>query len=98
MAPLNGTLVLFGGETFGGANLADTWTWDGHQWTALDVVGPPPRWQAVMAPVDGALVLFGGVMGYGPIFADTWTWDGVAWTLLGVTAPPGRDQAVMTSL
>jgi hypothetical protein len=54
MTPVNGALVLFGGErghgeSPGGKALSDTWTWDGASWTEQHVVGPPARSGAVMA-------------------------------------------------
>jgi hypothetical protein len=48
-APLNGSVVLFGGtsgET--GAQLSDTWTWDGTSWTQINVSGPSGRASAMM--------------------------------------------------
>lgn len=42
MAPINGAVVLFGGNA-SPSYLADTWTWDGTSWTArASIVAPPP--------------------------------------------------------
>jgi hypothetical protein len=49
MAPVNGVLVLFGGDDGNGDLLSDTWTWDGGSWTQIMGAGPPPRTEAVMA-------------------------------------------------
>jgi N-acetylneuraminic acid mutarotase len=92
MAPLGGTLVLFGGEDHAGYTFyGDTWTWDGAAWTALESPGPSSRSDAVMAPFQGKLVLFGGdcycAASGGTFDSDTWTWDGAAWTPAGATGP-----------
>jgi N-acetylneuraminic acid mutarotase len=49
MAPLDGKLVVFGGEDHGNGDLSDTWVWDGVSWTQRKVAGPRARWSAVMA-------------------------------------------------
>ncbi len=49
MTPLDGKLVLFGGEDVNGTALSDTWTWDGNAWAQVNVSGPPGRYWSVMA-------------------------------------------------
>jgi hypothetical protein len=68
-----GRVVLFAGNngTFG-ANLADTWEWDGTTWTQrTPVVQPPARTEHALAydAARGRAVLFGG--GNVPL-SDTW--------------------------
>jgi hypothetical protein len=87
---LSGNVVLFGGTDASGANLNDTWTWDGKDWTQqFPSVSPPPRRFDCQAMVYDAatkqVVLFGGIAYAGAnanYFGDTWSWDGVTktWT------------------
>jgi hypothetical protein len=84
---------------------AETWRWDGADWTQLDPgVSPPARYQASMA-YDAArslVVLFGGTVlpSGGPAdfgFGDTWTFDGSSWTQQHPDhSPPPRFAAAMT--
>jgi len=91
-------LILFGG-TANGADLSDTWTWNGNRWNQLSpATVPPARHGATLGtdPVTGALVLFGG-MANGADLSDTWTWDGSNnnWVEdTPATSPPARDGAV----
>jgi hypothetical protein len=73
---VRGRVVLFGG--FGSTFLADTWEWDGTQWSLRATAGPGARAGHAMAfdPVRRRVVLFGGT----GTSADTWEWDGVTWT------------------
>jgi len=80
--------VLFGGMSNNAlASLADTWLWDGAQWSAPPLgVSPPPRFQHAMTfdSVRQEVVLFGGMAfnSSGSVvvfFQDTWTWNGTAW-------------------
>ena len=48
VANLGGSIVLFGGESFG-VPMKDTWSYDGTSWTKLNVSGPPVRAVAAMA-------------------------------------------------
>lgn len=74
-------IVLFGGHhdptsTF----LADTWEWDGVDWTQVATATQPSgRGQTVMAfdALRGRAVLFGGALGWGNNEAgDTWEYGG----------------------
>jgi hypothetical protein len=79
----------------------DMWTFDGTQWTELDVPTPGPRYgaQATVDPRTGHVLLFGGlrVDGVEPAVvqvygADTWDWDGAKWTKLDTAnTPPARE-------
>ena len=85
-------VVLFGGlgKQGNGGMLADTWTWDGTDWTQQHpTTSPPARDDAALAfdTATNQLVLFGGG-GNGPRIGglvppplnDTWVWDGTNWT------------------
>lgn len=86
--------VLFGGDSTG-TPMADTWTWDGTNWTQQPTSGPGPRYGASMAYDDAhhQTVLFGGISG--GYLGDTWIWDGVTWTQSLAASPPGRGWASM---
>jgi hypothetical protein len=81
--------------------LADTWTWDGSNWSLQSGAEPPARTGATLTwdPALGASVLFGGsgtpAGTSASSMADTWTWDGSAWTeAVPATSPPARAKAV----
>ncbi|MEZ5654244.1 MAG: hypothetical protein R3E87_27225 [Burkholderiaceae bacterium] len=89
------SVLLFGGtgSGLGGAtsNFADTWEWDGSQWSKhFAIAGPSPRRQASMAydAVRHRAVLYGGFDIAS--LTDTWEWDGAAWTQVMV---PGMGAA-----
>lgn len=90
----SGNLVLFGGERSGGAELNDTWVWNGLAWREVTPKGlqPEPRGGHVMAfhPPSGGVVMFGDDKRG---LSDVWWWDGrtETWTLqaLGGVAPGG---------
>src|SRR5690606_19962332 len=94
--------VLFGGNAGDlGFPLADTWEWDGNQWTLhIPETSPPARSFAGMV-YDGArkrVVLFGGRSSGQTVefLDDTWEWDGTTWTELATTTkPPARTAHVM---
>src|SRR5438128_2015898 len=72
-------VVLFGGSN--GTVLADTWMWDGADWTQRTPAHTPSkRVRAGMATdsAHGLVVLFGGWNHVA--FGDTWTWGGSDWT------------------
>lgn len=87
-------VILFGGlsiQNGGNVDFADTWAWDGKQWTQLSPKNSPPaRDSHVMAydPVHGQVVLFGGE--FNNTLADTWFWDGTNWTQLQQASPGPR--------
>jgi N-acetylneuraminic acid mutarotase len=97
MAPLDGKLVLYGGQAGTGCFFFDTWTWDGTAWTQLDVTGPVVL-SASMAPLDHKLVLFGQNNIGGENVAETWTWDGSVWARIDAVGPSARDDAAMAPL
>jgi len=85
MASFNNALVLFDGS--------DTWTFDGINWTHLQVVGPSNRAAMAMAALSDTLVLFGGF--HSQCLGDTWIFDGTMWTQLKVSGPSARRGASM---
>jgi hypothetical protein len=95
-----GDVVLFGGsQTAGTSYLADTWTWDGSDWTQqLSATSPPAGYGTSMAydAATSTVVLFGGEDGVTDD-SDTWSWDGTTWTqLTPAAAPSPRYAAAMT--
>jgi len=56
MAPLGGKLIVFGGQSH--SPPGQTWSFDGTDWTSLNVSGPSSRYGSVMAPLGGKVVLF----------------------------------------
>ncbi|HKQ48261.1 MAG TPA: immunoglobulin domain-containing protein [Phycisphaerae bacterium] len=79
---LRGVTVLFGGDTAGGLS-AETWEWDGSNWSRrLPENSPAPRGYHAMA-YDSArdvTVLFGGDTGAIDVNNETWEWNGTNWT------------------
>jgi hypothetical protein len=83
-------VVLFGGAS--GSNLlADTWTWNGTEWTQVADTGPSARGGHAMT-YDSArarVVLFGGGTAANRL-GDTWEWDGTEWTQVQDVGPSAR--------
>src|SRR6185312_3283923 len=85
-------VVLFGG---GPGTLADTWLWDGDDWTqATPASSPPARFDETLAydPVHAQVLLFGGTDGT-TLFGDTWLWDGTNWTQAQPAVSPPAQRA-----
>jgi hypothetical protein len=85
-----GQVVLFGGYPPVGRDLlADTWTWDGTDWTEQHPTNNPPGSGCPGMSYDSArhqVVL--SVPEDNPRTNQTWTWDGTDWTQQHpVTAP-----------
>ena len=102
--PGNCRALLFGGGPNSGPSnaLSDTWSYDGTNWTQINVATTPPgRWAHAMAfdTSRGRIVLFGG---YGPAYpagadnGDTWEFDGTTWAqVVPQNAPPSTEQTAM---
>lgn len=93
--PDTGGLILFGGSNgYQGSDLADTWQWDGSNWTALSPASSAPaRAAATMdyVPAAHGLVLFGSDHGA----TDTWLYANGTWSKPATgAAPTGRGYAV----
>jgi len=82
-----GKVMLFGGyyvEDNVPYLLADTWEWDGDQWTELTPIDPADSPSArsghtlAFDDASGQLVLFGGY-DLTDRFADTWVWNETRW-------------------
>lgn len=93
------TFVLFGGYYATGANhefslvLGDTWTWDGAQWTQVQLTSTSPaaRWEGSMDYDRARNVVFlhgGRNQNNGWTFNDNWTWEGARWRLLSPDQNP----------
>jgi hypothetical protein len=94
--PSTESVLLFGGNDYGGMMLNDTWLWDGKTWVQQrPALSPSPRMGAALGSAYGKLVLFGGLASSSAIqFDDTWTWDGKTWTPEHpATNPPARQFA-----
>lgn len=86
----DGNVLLYGGLVIGGSGLrtlADSWSWNGAEWSELDpATSPPPLSAALLGydPVTKELVLTGGDQANrsnGLVEADaTWSWDGSSWS------------------
>ena len=105
-------VVLFGGADQGANTCwdgefpfcADTWLWDGEDWSEADVAAPPPSRAGHALAYDAArerVVLFGGQSMVPSMFPElipperaargqTWEWDGAGWNLASLDGPLGR--------
>jgi hypothetical protein len=86
--------LLFGGVTESQGkfvNFADTWSWDGNEWTEQEDAGPPGRngHRLVYDTIRDRAVLFGGVTD-AKLVNDTWENDGSLWTQMADTGPDPR--------
>src|SRR5262249_11780635 len=76
---------------------ADTWEWDGTNWSpGGGAHAPPARFQHALAydSARGRTVLFGGA-GVS-LLQDTWEWDGTDWTQRATaSSPPARSRHVL---
>jgi hypothetical protein len=93
--PTASCIVLFGGAS-GSKLFADTWTWDGTEWTQLADTGPTARSGHALAYDDErkCVVLFGGRNASNPL-GDTWEWDGTEWTQVQNVGPSARSAHAM---
>src|SRR5262249_46358238 len=98
-----GVTVLFGGEN-SYHYLADTWEWNGTNWTQrTPLAGPSQRvWSALAYDsARGVAVLFGGFYSSGGVYGnvwwnDTWAWNGTTWTQDSpATSPPAMSSYAM---
>jgi len=99
--PASRRVILFGGTTLHddgrpGTVVADTWAWDGTNWTHLHPAASPSARLGAALVTDGALgqpILFGGIdrpadAGSATVFADTWAWVADTWVQQHPTAVP----------
>jgi hypothetical protein len=83
---------------------SETWTYDGTEWTELNIASPPAfGFPLAFGTAGNKVVLFGGYTGEGnspsDYNTDTWTFDGTAWTQLNLPTSPGaRSAAVYASV
>lgn len=98
--------VLYGGGSGEGAIAqADTWTWDGTEWTPVCGTdeaplpcAPGPRAFHAMAPASTGVVLYGGTRTAiddddGISLGDSYVFDGETWHQVCGACPPGARQA-----
>jgi hypothetical protein len=92
------TLLFAGAFSSGGFNAADTWEWDGTNWTQRSpATSPSKRYGHAFAYDVGRAraVLFSGSNGLSDI-SDTWEWDGTNWAQRSpATSPPARTGGVL---
>ncbi len=99
--PNHRVVMLYGGlipDQAEGYEGADTWTWDGQDWTEVGRAkgAPGPREGARMVTTDDGVLLFGGHLANVTYYADAWTWNGTAWSGAdGDRRPPGRGSAAV---
>jgi Galactose oxidase, central domain len=87
MVPLNGKLVLFGGQDPPNGFMGDTWTFDGTEWTPLNITGPPAQADGLAAALGGQVIFFGAMDGYNLPWMFTWAFDGSSWFQVDVPGP-----------
>jgi hypothetical protein len=94
--PLARQFLLFGGDILvngGIQSVAETWLWDGKNWTTRGGPGPSARAYAAMDydVAHDQVVLYGGqynVAGQSPVHLfDLWLWDGVRWIANSAPSP-----------
>ena len=83
--PAHELVVLYGGTIAGrgeGSAGGDTWTWDGTDWTQLEIgPGAPGRREGPsMITAGDRVILFGGHNFNVDYYGDAWTWNGIAWS------------------
>ena len=102
----DGSLLAFGGTGIDPATaengfLADTWVWDGSEWSGLATLGPSARCSGATGFHAGLdqMVIFGGYSCAPdtPFLRDTWVWSGGLWVKqVPQHSPSPRSGAAMT--
>jgi hypothetical protein len=99
--PAHQVVVLYGGlipDQSEGVEAADTWTWNGSDWSEASAgnVGPRYRDGPRMVTAGNRVLMFGGHLGNVRYFGDVWTWDGATWSRIDHGATPqGRGEAAI---
>ena len=92
-ATLNGGVMLFGGATANTSTAtfyADTWSWDGTDWTRLLAAGTPAaRHASALGSLGSSVLMFGGYGSGGTMYSDAWTWNGTTW-VAAASGPSAR--------
>ncbi len=98
-----GVVVMFGGS--GGTPReynAETWEWNGTNWTQRAIGGPSPTrrdgHKMAYDAARGVTVLFGGETGSyanASYNGETWEWNGTSWTQRMINGPSPRHDCEM---
>ncbi len=86
---VNGRVLLYGGRT--SAPLAETWLFDGANWTLITPPADPgDRWgHRIVTDTNRARVILWGGRGSGTsAVSGTWEWDGGTWTQIPTANEP----------
>lgn len=92
LAHFQDQLLLFGGKESSlrpelDVFVSETWTWNGSDWTKLQLAqSPTGRSAPGFTSWGGQILLFGGQSGSGALH-DTWRWSGAHWKHLPVDGP-----------
>lgn len=104
--PSGGSILMFGFVTpdcQGGLGVtcpsappshAETWKWDGSDWSLVRMLDPSSPMQHLLGyqigmahdPITGKIILLGHVDSQTP---NTWAWDGSNWSLIGTVGTQG---------
>ena len=86
-----GVVVLHGGFTASTAN-AETWEWNGTDWTRTATTGPAARYVHGLAydSARNVTVTAGGFIDGVVAVTDTWTYNGTSWTQRATAGYTGR--------
>jgi hypothetical protein len=77
-----GELVMFGGQLLPSPANADTWVWNGTNWTQRSPAASPGARQYHAMCYDAGrqrVVVYSGQLGTA-LLNDIWEWDGTTWT------------------
>lgn len=91
--PIHRIVLLFGGTllTSNGAQINETWTWDGQSWRQQHPAVSPPALQGTLV-YDAAsrqiLLFLTQVQSGGDVANEMWTWDGTNWHQLHPASMP----------
>ncbi len=98
----SGKVVLFGGETGTPPSLvrvADTWTWDGQEWTQVNPSHTPSPRSGHSLAGSAEVLLHGGADAEGRLLGDVWRWTGSDWESVacesGTSLPRSQHAAIL---
>ncbi|MGE5183616.1 MAG: hypothetical protein ACM31C_16205, partial [Acidobacteriota bacterium] len=98
-----GHVIMFGGAeaSGGGSTVAETWVWDGTNWTQLAPATSPGNRGGARMAFDSAhkyVLMYGGQPASGTADNHVWAWSGSNWSDLGTSTGPatGWDVSSLT--